>query len=69
MIVSLSAEAEYDLKTIGDYIARDNPVRAITSLQELRTRSLLLAEIPERFPLVPRNAARGSSSFGVTMAN
>lgn len=32
MIVHLSAEAEYDLETIGDYIARDNPGRAITFL-------------------------------------
>ena len=54
MIVHLSAEAEYDLETIGDYIARDNPVRALSFLQELRAKCLGLAEMPERFPLVPR---------------
>jgi len=30
MIVHLSAHAERDLENIGDWIARDNPVRATT---------------------------------------
>ena len=59
MIVHLSAEAEYDLETIGDYIPRDNPVRALSFLHELKARCLGLAEMPERFPLVPRFEARG----------
>jgi toxin ParE1/3/4 len=59
MIVHLSAEAEYDLETIGDYIARDNPARALTFLQELRSKCLGLADMPERFPLVPRYEATG----------
>ena len=59
MIVHLSAEAEYDLETIGDYIARDNPVRALSFLQELRAKCLGLAEMPERFPLVPRFETSG----------
>ena len=59
MIVHLSAEAEYDLEMIGDHIARDNPVRALSFLQELRAKCLGLAEMPERFPLVPRFETSG----------
>ena len=59
MIVHLSAEAGYDLETIGDYIARDNPVRALSFLHELRAKCLGLAEIRERFPLVPRFETSG----------
>lgn len=59
MIVHLSAEAEYDLETIGDYIARDNPARALSFLQELRSKCMGLADMPERFPLVPRYEATG----------
>lgn len=59
MIVHLSAEAEYDLETIGDYIAQDNPTRAISFLRELREKCLGLGNLPERFPLVPRYEAMG----------
>lgn len=59
MIVHLSAEAEYDLEVISDYIARDNPARALSFLQELRSKCLGLADMPERFPLVPRYEATG----------
>lgn len=54
MIVHLSAEAEYDLEAIGDYIARDNPARALSFLEELRSKCLDLVDMPKRFPLVPR---------------
>lgn len=59
MIVYLSAEAESDLEAIGDFIARDNPARAITFLGELRAKCLGLAEFPERFPLVQRYQMHG----------
>lgn len=59
MIVHLTAEAEYDLEAIGDYIARDNPARAVSFLQELRAKCLGLADMPERFPLVPRYETAG----------
>ncbi len=55
MIVHLSAEAEQDLQdleTIVDYIARDNPLRAISFLRELREKCLGLVDLPERFPLI-----------------
>lgn len=59
MIVYLSAEAEQDLERIADYIALDNPARAVSFLQELRRKCLALADMPERFPLVPRYEASG----------
>lgn len=59
MIVHFSAGAEHDLETIGDYIARDNPARAISFLRELREKCLGLADFPERFLLVPRYEAMG----------
>ena len=54
MIVHISAEAEADLESIGDYIARDNPVRAVSFIRELRAKCMNLADVPEAFPLVPR---------------
>lgn len=59
MIVHLTEEAEEDLERIADYIALDNPARAISFLQELRGKCLALADMPERFPLVPRYEASG----------
>lgn len=55
-IVHISAEAEQDLETIGDYIARDSPMRAISFLRELREQC---PDMAERFPLVPRYEAAG----------
>lgn len=54
MIVHLAAEAESDLEGIGDYIARDNPVRALSFVRELREKCLSLSVTPLAFPLVPR---------------
>ena len=59
MIVQLSAEAERDLESIGDRIAKDNPERAISFVTELRAACLGLSEFPERFPLVPRYEGSG----------
>ncbi len=59
MILYLSAEAEQDLEAIGDYIARDNPARAMTFIQALRTSCMDLATLPESYPLVPRYQACG----------
>ena len=59
MIVHLAEEAEQDLERIADYIALDNPPRAVSFLQELRGKCLALADMPERFPLVPRYEASG----------
>jgi toxin ParE1/3/4 len=54
MIVVLTAEAEADLEQIADYIAADNPMRALSFVGELRELCERLAEIPKGFPLVPR---------------
>jgi plasmid stabilization system protein ParE len=59
MIVEFAAEAERDLESIGDWIARDNPERAASFVNELLRACLELAEFPERFPIVPRYAERG----------
>jgi toxin ParE1/3/4 len=49
---ALSAEA--DLESIADWIARDNPARALSFVQELRAASLNILDYPEAWPLVPR---------------
>jgi toxin ParE1/3/4 len=45
--------AEADLETIGDYIARDNPHRALTFIRELRQRCERITEMPRAAPLRP----------------
>ena len=54
MIVALTREAEADLERIGDYIAVDNPARAVSYVRELVGRCARLADMPRAFPLVPR---------------
>ncbi|AJC17995.1 type II toxin-antitoxin system RelE/ParE family toxin [Pandoraea sputorum] len=54
MIVHLLPEAIVDLENVGDYIALDNPRRAVTFIQELRDKCLSLADMPYAFPIVPR---------------
>jgi plasmid stabilization system protein ParE len=54
MIVELTAAAESDLESIGDHIARDNPVRAAGFVRELYRACLDIADIPEAWPIVPR---------------
>jgi toxin ParE1/3/4 len=50
MRVGFSPKAESDLEEIGDYIARDNPVRALTFLDELRAACLAIAGNPVAHP-------------------
>ena len=38
--------AEQDLEAIGDYIARDNPARAVTFVRELRDHCQRIASHP-----------------------
>ncbi len=54
MNVVLTDEAVADLTGIGDYIARDDPHRAIMFVRELLNRCRRLEEMPQAFPLVPR---------------
>ncbi|MEJ5207672.1 MAG: type II toxin-antitoxin system RelE/ParE family toxin [Lysobacteraceae bacterium] len=59
MKVRLTQEAEADLEAIADWIARDNPGRAVSFMQELRACCLALGDAPLAFPLVPRYADMG----------
>src|SRR5687768_14218952 len=53
MRVAISPRAERDLEIIGDYIAEDNPARAVTFIAELRDRFAVIADTPEAFRLRP----------------
>jgi plasmid stabilization system protein ParE len=55
MIVVITDEAEVDLERIGDHIAADNPLRAVTFVRELREKCEALADAPRGYPLVPRH--------------
>ena len=46
-----SPRAELDLEEIGDYIARDNPPRAVSFIREIRERCTTLAANPAAAPL------------------
>ncbi|TNL02462.1 plasmid stabilization protein [Kosakonia cowanii] len=59
MKVLLTVEAESDLERIGDYIALDNPHRALSFVLELRDKCMSLANLYQAFPLVPRYAHNG----------
>ena len=43
--------AEFDLEDIGDYIARDNPWRAISFIEEICARCFLILQTPQGSPL------------------
>lgn len=49
MRVTLSPLAERDLEAIGDYIAKDNPSRALSFIAELRTRCAAIARAPRAY--------------------
>jgi toxin ParE1/3/4 len=53
-----SARAADDLDDIAEYIARDNPQRALSFIDELRERCTLLTAFPENAPL-RRDIAEG----------
>jgi toxin ParE1/3/4 len=54
--------AEVDIEEIGDFIARDNPRRAVSYIEELRIRCRKLAEFSEAAP------ARSTLGNGVRVA-
>ncbi|PKP63325.1 MAG: plasmid stabilization protein [Alphaproteobacteria bacterium HGW-Alphaproteobacteria-8] len=59
MKVLITAEAEADLEAIGDYIARDNPVRALSFVRELYQLCIDTADMPRAWPVVPRYEHHG----------
>lgn len=59
MKLDITSAAEADLEEIADYIARDNPVRAMTFVRELYERCSDIADMPEAWPVVPRYEHHG----------
>jgi len=57
--VIITDAAKLDLIGIGDYIRPDNPERAASFVDELLAHCLALAELPRRYPLVPRYEHHG----------
>lgn len=58
MRVRLMPDAERDLVEIIDWIAKDNPARAVSFAQELKDKCLEL-EHSRGYPFVPRYERRG----------
>ena len=56
MQVVFSALVEGDLQAIGDYIAADNPVRAVSLVREIRAQCRQLGENPLLYRLRPEIA-------------
>jgi plasmid stabilization system protein ParE len=54
MNVVLTASAEADLESLGDWIAQSNPARALTFVRDIRERCDGLVDIPYAYPLIPR---------------
>ncbi len=59
MKVRFSKEAENDLLSIGDYIAKESPLRALDFVRALRERAAQLAETPLAYPVVSRFSRLG----------
>lgn len=59
MKVVFSENAERDLEEIADWIARDNPIRAISFVEELLQACQALGEAPKSFALVDRRRDSG----------
>jgi len=59
MKVVLTAKAEDDLLRIADYIARDNPERALSFVRELRDAALQLSDRHGLYPIVSRYESLG----------
>ena len=57
--VDFTAAARRDLQAIGDWIARDNPARALTFTDKMQRRALSLVQFPMRNP-VARDTKRGA---------
>ncbi|CAN7323019.1 type II toxin-antitoxin system RelE/ParE family toxin [Bosea sp. LjRoot9] len=58
MKLAFTPTARRDLQEIGDYIARDSrreALRFVTALEQFCTK---LVSQPERYPILPRHAAR-----------
>jgi toxin ParE1/3/4 len=63
MKVRLSSEARKDLIAIGDYIARDNPLRASTFVEELVKACVEISSRPLSYPIVQRFVLHGARDY------
>lgn len=54
MPYKITPAAEEDIESIGDYIAQDNPARAVTFIQEFHETFSQLAQMPQSSPRRPR---------------
>jgi plasmid stabilization system protein ParE len=54
MKVIFAPAAKLDLLRIGEHIRPENPTRAISFVDELIAHCYTLADMPRRYPLVPR---------------
>ncbi|ESQ78251.1 type II toxin-antitoxin system RelE/ParE family toxin [Asticcacaulis sp. YBE204] len=59
MRLIFATAARDDLRSIGEYIAEDNPTRAITFVAELVTAAKALIIAPYAFALMPRYERSG----------
>jgi plasmid stabilization system protein ParE len=55
MRLQFSTESKGDLREIGDYIALDNPIRALTFIGELEECCRALVDMPLRFPQIQKS--------------
>ena len=53
MRIELSPQVECDLEEIADWIAEDNPRRAVSFIQEIRETFRRIADGPEHYQLRP----------------
>ena len=53
MLVELSSFIEGDLEAIADYIAQDNPMRAVSFIREIREELRLVGQNPLLYQLRP----------------
>lgn len=59
MRVIFSPASRSDLAEIGDYIARDNPVRARRFVEELTVAALAVGDVPSSSPTIGRYRRTG----------
>jgi plasmid stabilization system protein ParE len=59
MKLVFAEEARRDLFAIGDYIAKDNPRRALSFVEEIEWHRKRIADHPLAYALVPRHEASG----------
>lgn len=64
MIVTFNDEALRDLEDIANFIARDNPRRAATFVDELIDKCLEIGALPQGFQVVERYAHRSIRKRG-----